>query len=69
MLLTLHFHKVLFLSYCSEGSVVVKSTIVFRDKDSVPSVSDATSKFSKELASSTSLNVIPGSVFARKLLV
>ncbi|KAM9363699.1 uncharacterized protein ABDE67_019018 [Symphorus nematophorus] len=49
----------------SSGSVVVNSTLVFTNQSSVPSASDATSQFSTELANSTTLNVIPGSVFAQ----
>ena len=53
---------------CRSGSVVVDTTTVFRDKNSVPSAANATSLFSSELSKSTALNVIPGSVSARKLL-
>ncbi|KAM7419269.1 hypothetical protein PAMA_016401 [Pampus argenteus] len=46
-----------------EGSVVVDMTLVYKDKSSVPSESNATSALSKELTSnSTSLNVIPSSI-------
>lgn len=48
--------------------MVVDTTAVFRDKNSVPSATNATSLFSSELSKSTALNVIPGSVSARKLL-
>lgn len=47
--------------------MVVDTTAVFRDKNSVPSATNATSLFSSELSKSTALNVIPGSVSARKL--
>ncbi|XP_069023713.1 spore coat protein SP65-like [Embiotoca jacksoni] len=46
------------------GSVVVNMTLVFNNRNSVPSASTATSQFSTELSSS-SLNVIPGSVSAQ----
>ena len=48
--------------------MVVTTTTVFRDTNSVPSAANATSQFSTELSRSTALNVIPGSVSARKLL-
>ncbi|XP_045903185.1 poly(A) polymerase-like [Micropterus dolomieu] len=45
------------------GSVVVNMTLVFTDKNTVPSASTATSQLSSALTStSTSLNIIPGSV-------
>ncbi|GLD66918.1 cell wall integrity and stress response component 4-like isoform X2 [Lates japonicus] len=46
------------------GSVVVDMTLVFKDENSVPSASNATSEFSSGLSNSTSLNVISGSVSA-----
>ncbi|XP_036970592.1 mucin-19-like [Acanthopagrus latus] len=49
----------------TSGSVVVDTTAVFRDKNSVPSATNATSLFSSELSKSTALNVIPGSVSAQ----
>ena len=52
---------------CRNGSVKVDMTLVFKDKNSVPSASNATSQFSSALSDSTSLNVIAGSVSARKL--
>lgn len=49
--------------------MVTNMTLVFSDKNSVPAVSDATSKFGTELTgSSSTLNVIPGSVSACELL-
>ncbi|TNN32902.1 hypothetical protein EYF80_056935 [Liparis tanakae] len=48
----------------TSGSVVVTSTLVFKDKSSVPSAADATSQFASALGSS-SLSVVPGSVSAQ----
>lgn len=46
--------------------MVANMTLVFKDKNSVPSASSATSQLESELTNSTSLNVIPGSVSAGK---
>ncbi|XP_070847848.1 uncharacterized protein, partial [Chaetodon trifascialis] len=49
----------------TNGSVVVSTTLVFANKTSVPSASNATSQLSSELTSnSSSLNILPGSVSA-----
>lgn len=54
------------ICHCRSGSVVANMTLVFKDKNSVPSASNATSQLESELTTSTSLNVIPGSVSAGK---
>ncbi|KAK2817060.1 hypothetical protein Q5P01_025251 [Channa striata] len=46
------------------GSVITLMDLVFLNKNSVPSISNATAGFSRELSSS-SLNVMPGSVSAQ----
>ncbi|XP_059188009.1 uncharacterized protein LOC131970566, partial [Centropristis striata] len=48
----------------TSGSVIVNSTLVFTNQSSVPSASDASTQFSSGLSSSTSLNIIAGSVSA-----
>ncbi|XP_034544320.1 uncharacterized protein PB18E9.04c-like [Notolabrus celidotus] len=49
----------------TRGSVVVDMTLVFKDKSSVPSASSTTAQLSSGLASSsTSLNIVSGSVVA-----
>ena len=56
------------ICHCRSGSVVVDMTLVYKDKNSVPAATTATTALSKELSSSTTLNVVAGSVSARKLL-
>ena len=49
------------------GSVVVDMTLVFQNESSVPSANEAESTLNTTItANSTSLNIIPGSVSARK---
>ncbi|XP_023274203.1 mucin-5AC-like isoform X2 [Seriola lalandi dorsalis] len=55
-----------FINAFRSGSVVVDMTLVFKDKNSIPSASSATTQFSTQLSSNSStLNLIPGSVSAQ----
>nr|XP_033480760.1 A-agglutinin anchorage subunit-like isoform X2 [Epinephelus lanceolatus] len=56
------FNRSIFNTF-TRGSVVVDMTLVFKDKSSLPTVISATSQLSAGLTcSSTSLNIVPGSV-------